>query len=270
VRPSISNVAAPHRLEGSLVTDSEPTAQSRLRRVVVLRRFTVIALVVSALTTVFGIANEDLRGGSSALIYYFAVALFTVPSVWLLLAADRMQIRTPDHHGHAVSSALVAGFCLYIGCFISLPLTAITISEQVDVANARMQPLTAAETAYTPDELRSKAEAIAIESLAALMTTPPAADDIGMHARSCELSNQSTGTSYFGSLDVDLDVSQEEFLNTVTTTWKDMGLRIDASFAADGRLRASGGVVENLNFSDMGPWVRLELGTVCTKGSAPE
>jgi hypothetical protein len=248
------------------VTDNEPTAQSRLRRVVVLRRFTVIALVVSALITVFGIANEDLRGGSSALIYYFAVALFAVPSVWLLVAADRMQIRTPDHHGHAVSSALVAGFCLYIGSFISLPLTATNISEQVDVAIARMEPLTATETAYTPDELRSEAEAFAIESLAALRAAPPTAEDIGMHASSCPLSNQSTGTRFFGTIDVDLDISREEFLQTVTSTWEQMRLSIDDSFATDGRLRASGGVVENLNFSDMGPWVRLEVGTICVQG----
>lgn len=161
------------------------------------------------------------------------------PAVALLVTGLRVR-RSPKSR---VSSATVVGVILIIvGALVTLPMLIGAIAGQVRIAVLRAQPLTAAETEYTPAELRMLVDTFLDDTTSGLpqITRPP--DASSMREEQCTLSNLSDGVylTTLGEL-YRTDATAEAAIAVVRDVWTQAGRDVQTnpsrpgvSFTADG------------------------------------
>lgn len=231
----------------------------------------VVALATAGMTA---ISTQFPGGPSSTEIVYqliFAVVVFAVPALWLLVAGLRAR-RHPGGGALPVVGIVVAALCLVVGGVSSAPALSQAISDEVTTARLRSNAPTAAETAYTPRELKAEAETVLAESVASVGAEVPTGEELSFYTDACVTSNLERGTAYSAVVSVSTAIDRDVW-RAVITQWERMGFTIESSMTARNAVdlpyvRATGGIMQSLSFTEIasGDGLVLSFDTRCVLG----
>jgi hypothetical protein len=159
----------------------------------------LVALVAGAFGTFVAYLYRDLQEISLAtlvLISGFFLLLVIVFPIILMVLGNRHRHREVTR-GPARSATVWGVICLTLGLLAVFPTLVGSVSEIIADAAIRSRPLTAAETEFTPAELRAQAESLIADLAEAADAVPasvrPGEDPPGFRSEPCVLSNLGTG-----------------------------------------------------------------------------
>jgi hypothetical protein len=232
----------------------------------------VVITVAVWLSTQFS-GSPDSTGLTAQ--YGLAVVVFAVPALWLLWTIVRHKTRFADAPGTRTTAAIVAVVFLVLGCLVSVPPlireATFTIRAATELAIARQEPPSAAETAYTPGDLERETQDLIEETMNGL---PQTYEVLWVQPETCSLSNRAEGIQYDASVTVDLDIqsptSWEDFRQPVIENWERIGHSVELGTDPRSDPHISDGPFESVDAIEQGPWARIEIDTVCVEGSMPE
>ena len=199
----------------------------------------VIALPVALLVTFLTYLSTAFSGApdsaAQAVQYGFALAIVAVPSVALIVWAAV----TPTTTSRRVVAVGIGGVCTVIAIAASgLPMVS-AIQQSLETERLRALPVSAAESRYSPEEVRQLAAEFVAESTSTL-DRPHAVRPEGSLSNDCQLGNLDKGTllaSLGGDLFFTFD-SREDALAAIADEWQAMGLEVEPGGDV---VRAAGG-----------------------------
>jgi hypothetical protein len=248
---------------------SEEELRLYRRGVVSLLWLTPVAWVVAHVVAAIGHFADGFGFDSQPVFAFFALAILVTPPVWLLVSAHRLRGNTSDYKGLRIAAAIVAGTSLISGlAIVAQPILGPVAYAARDIF-ASFGPATAAETEFTPTELKRETEDIIIASLTPFTDSQPAREDLLMQAVECVASNRTNGTRYIDFEYADLTVPADAFRDTAIETWAAMGFELDTSLDPPSRIGTSGGIIEFMELENFGSKAQLSISTVCVVGQVP-
>ena len=189
-------MTTPPRDTDTRETDSADNTRRVIRKASVLSLFAVLGGVIGTLVAYLSYDIRRIELGTLVLILSVLLVLVCAAPVRLLVLGRRH--RHLEATRKAALSATVWGVIfLVLGVLAVLPTLAGTAGWLIEDAAARSRPPTAAESEFTPAELRAQAETM-ITDLAAVADATPSrvpsgTDPPGLRSEPCVLSNLGPG-----------------------------------------------------------------------------
>lgn len=213
---------------GSATESPSEDDRGRRRLLVFLKISSLVLLVVALIGTAYTELSTSFPGGPSQggvlRAEAFYLALVAVPAIWLLILDSLPSTRPNGGRGPSISGAVIGLTCLALGLFFIGPFLFRATSGEIRSAIARSQPPTAAETAYTPEELEAAAEEFVADAAALVGATAVSRPGLATFGDSCRISNLDPGMSFrsTGYL-FSTAVGEEDILSTLAATWEAAG-----------------------------------------------
>jgi hypothetical protein len=239
------------------VPDEESSRVQRVVRSTKVRG--LLTLLGGALGTFIAYLYEDLREidpGTLVLILSVLLLLVCAAPVRLLVLGRRHRHREATRS--AAASATAWGIIgLGLGLLAVVPTLVASAGEIVGDSAIRSRPPTAAETEFTPGELRAQAETLLADLAAAADAVPAGVvtgeDPPGLRSEPCELSNLGSGV-IISSSDYRFYTPGESVsaLDAVEAYWREAGYeprRSGGDNTVDGihpQVSVSGGSIERV------------------------
>ncbi|MGY4857162.1 hypothetical protein [Cryobacterium sp. AP23] len=254
--PSTAEIFA--AIDAEFVPDE---ASRRVRGTIgILKVLGLIALVGGAIGMLAAVLRQEFgEAGPGTLVLTSIVLLVVVCAapIGLLIMGRRHRHREVTRSA-AVSATAWGVVLLALGLLAVGPTLVTSASKTIGDAAIRSRPPTAAETEFTPEELRAQAETLIADLAAAAGgavpdTLLPGEDPPGVNSEPCELSNLGPGV-VISSSDHRYDTPGDPIaaLAGVEAYWRDAGYeprRSGGDTTVDGihpQVRVSGGSIERV------------------------
>lgn len=230
----------------------------RVARVGRLKWLSLGAFVISLIVLVSAYLNSQFPGGPSeserTFLYGVAALCAVAPAVWLVVESFRLpRSRKTEEQSPRVSGIVTAGVVFALCAATSGGAFTRAVVEDISDAIVRAGPPTAAEIAYTPQELEAEVDAIVTGSLRIFSQDRPTQEDYLVWDEYCETSNGHAGTSFRGAIGIPATDVGDTFGGVATAGLEAMGLTVTTAQSGlnefdEPYVAASGGVMKRMDF----------------------
>ena len=191
--------------------------------------------------------------------------------MWLIVESLRLSSVARNGDQSPRVSGLVTAWVFLVLCLVTSGGAFLRgAAEEVYAAIVRSGPPTAAEIAYTPQELEAEVDRIATESIHVFSAEMPTGEDYHVWEEYCQTSNMRRGVSYLGIIYIPFAGGEGEFRAPATAGLEGLGLTVTTppsglNYAGTPTVSATGGVMEEIDFIEHLDRGKVSLGfeTVC-------